>query len=89
MKYLTLVLILVASSAHADKNRLSVLGGYGAQKGFTGTSIGLNNRLDTSRSFKTGFVHGVQYQRGIGERLSVGVQGQTNDTISLLFGVDF
>lgn len=68
-----------------NKNRVSLLGGYGSRNG-----------LDTKRSGSTlevesrsGLVGGAQYQRSLSKRFSVGIQGQTNGTGSLLLGVDF
>lgn len=75
-------------AAKIRRNRISVLGGYGAKSG-----------LDTSVSGSTatvkdrfGFVGGLQYQHLLpllNDRLSVGVQGQTNKTGSLIIGLDF
>jgi len=79
-------------NAHAPKaNQLSVLGGYGAQKGFTGNTlpVGQTGKQGLTNGFKRGFVGGVQYQRRLNKDVSMGVQAQTNDTYSLLFGVGF
>ncbi len=93
MKTLTLLTgILFSLVVWADnKNELSVLGGHGAQKGFTGTTrlVERTGKGALVDGFKTGFVGGVQYKRFLGDKLSVGIQVQTNDTISGVFGVRF
>lgn len=67
------------------KNRVSVLGGYGRRSSLTTkTSPGLTE-VETQR----GFVGGLQYQRMLNKSWSVGIQGQTNKTGSLLLGLDF
>ena len=38
---------------------------------------------------KTGAIGGVQYQRLLTDRISVGVQGQTNDSVLLNVGLEF
>lgn len=85
-----LFLLMLTQTASADPNRLSVLGGWGAQKGYTGTSVGaVPEKQRIVSGFETGPVYGIQYQRLLNERVSIGVQGQTNDTLSFVFGVDF
>lgn len=67
------------------KNRVSVLGG-------SGVKAGLDKDLkDGSVDVKsrTGFVGGVQYQRLLNEKISVGVQGQSNRTGLISVGLDF
>ena len=67
------------------KNRVSLVAGYGsgngARKRITEDSIRLEN--------KVGAVGGVQYQRSLTQRVSVGAQVQSNQTGSLLIGLDF
>lgn len=95
MKKLIVVGLLVTSLASAfsidDKNELSILGGDGAQKGFSGNTLPVGNtgKQGLVHGFKRGFVGGVQYQRAITPKLSLGIQAQTNDTYSVLFGVRF
>jgi hypothetical protein len=66
-------------------NRVSLLGGYGSRNGLSSSSDGTTTTVETS----TGLVGGAQYQRMLDDRWSLGVQGQTNNTGSLLFGLDF
>jgi hypothetical protein len=67
------------------KNRVSLLGGHGAQEGLTSTKTGTTVTVESN----VGLVGGAQYQRMLSDRVSVGVQGQTNKTGSLLIGLDF
>ncbi len=66
-------------------NRVSALAGYGTRSGLesssTATSVDVGNVV--------GFVGGIQYQRMLSDRLSVGAQMQNNNTNSLLLGLDF
>jgi hypothetical protein len=72
-------------AAKLNRNRVSVLGGYGAQEGVS-RSVGVTSvRVES----KVGAVMGAQYQRLINDKISVGVQGQTNATGSLVIGLDF
>lgn len=68
-----------------NKNRVSLLGGQGLT-GSLDKNIGL---AGASVKSNTGLVGGLQYQRSITDRISVGVQSQTNKTNSLMIGVDF
>ncbi len=72
-------------SCSASKNRASLLGGYGARNGLKTTTTGSTTTVETS----SGVVGGLQYQRMLNETLSVGVQGQSNKTGSVLIGLDF
>ena len=70
-----------------QKNRVSLLGGHGAKEG-------LNVSRDESTGSasvesRVGLVGGLQYQRLVFDQLSLGIQGQTNKTGSLLIGLDF
>jgi len=67
------------------KNRVALLGGHGTQEGLKSTTNGSTTEVESN----VGLVGGAQYQRMITDRLSVGVQGQTNKTGSVLIGVDF
>jgi hypothetical protein len=67
------------------KNRISLLAGRG-------TKSGLNKSVSPNRvdiESRIGAVGGLQYQRLLTEKISVGVQGQTNNTGSLMIGLDF
>lgn len=66
-------------------NRVSLLGGYGARNGLSSSTDSSSTTVESS----TGVVGGAQYQRMLNDRWSLGVQGQTNETGSLLFGMDF
>lgn len=73
-----------------NKNRVSAVGGYGATGGLTTPVASAPGVVDVES--KVGFVGGLQYQRTLpllNDRLSVGVQGQSNKTGSLLLGIDF
>jgi len=63
------------------KNRISLLGGLGP----TRIDQPQNNRVDLIR----GPVGGAMYQRMLNESLSVGIQGQTNQTVLGTVGFDF
>ena len=67
------------------KNRVSLLGGSGTKSGLDTSTSGTTTTVES----RTGAVGGAQYQRMLGERLSLGIQGQTNETGSLLLGIDF
>ncbi len=75
----------VIEPAKPLKNRLSLLGGYGSQSGLDVSRAGSRATVEA----QLGLVVGAQYQRMVTERFSLGVQGQTNKTCSVLFGVDF
>lgn len=67
------------------KNRISLLAGRG-------TKSGLDKSVSSSKvdiESRIGAVGGLQYQRLLTEKISVGVQGQTNNTGSLMIGLDF
>jgi hypothetical protein len=68
-----------------DKNRVSLVGGYGSRNKLDTSTNGTTVSVENSR----GLVGGLQYQRLLTRRLSVGAQGQTNKTGSLLIGLDF
>jgi hypothetical protein len=62
------------------KNRISLLGGSGPTKVVVTSS---DVRLER------GAVVGAQYQRMVGESLSIGVQVQSNETVLGSIGLDF
>jgi hypothetical protein len=68
-----------------NKNRIAVLGGRGAKEGLDKT-VRTNEVEIESR---VGAVGGVQYQRLITDRISVGGQVQTNKTGLISIGLDF
>ena len=67
------------------KNRISLLAGRGTKSGLDKSSS--PTRVDIES--RIGAVGGLQYQRLLTEKISVGVQGQTNTTGSLMIGLDF
>lgn len=70
----------------SSKNRVSVLGGYGPNGGLKTTNPApYTTQVDPDH----GVTGGLQYQRSITDRFSLGVQGQTNKSGSVLLGVDF
>lgn len=68
-----------------NKNRVAVLAGHGAKEGLSKSVTSSDIEVRSN----VGVVGGVQYQRLITEKLSIGVQGQTNQTGSLVIGLDF
>lgn len=72
-------------TSEPNKNRVSILGGYGAKPGLTKESS--PGKVDVKS--KVGVNAGAQYQRMLNDKWSLGVQGQTNKTTSVLFGLDF
>lgn len=68
-----------------NKNRISLLGGHGPN-GKLDKSVGIDK---TDVKLRDGAVGGVQYQRSLNERWSIGGQVQSNETGSLMLGLDF
>lgn len=69
-----------------NKNRVSVLGGFGATGSVSDRKLAATKtRINTNESA----VGGLQYQRKLDDRFSIGVQGQSNKTISVMIGLDF
>jgi hypothetical protein len=68
-----------------NKNRISLLGGHGPNGRVEKTVSTDQVEVET----RNGIVGGLQYQRSLNEKLSIGVQGQTNRTGSLMIGLDF
>lgn len=76
---------LDCSKKEAKKNRLSLVGGFGPS-GVIGKSVSATSaRLEA----EAGPHGGLQYQRLLTERFSVGIQGLSNRSGSLLLGLDF
>jgi hypothetical protein len=67
------------------KNRVSALAGIGQKEGLSKDVS--PDRIDVET--RTGLVGGLQYQRSLNDRFSVGAQAQTNKTGSLMIGLDF
>lgn len=72
-------------SADKDKNRLSLLAGKGAQEGLNRTNNGSTVTIES----RVGAVGGAQYQRLLTDKLSIGVQLQTNESVLGSIGIDF
>lgn len=68
-----------------NKNRVSALGGHGTKSGLKSSTNGSVVEVEN----RVGGVFGLQYQRLLTDRISVGVQGQDNKTGSLVLGLDF
>lgn len=71
--------------ADALKNRVSLMGGNGPKGGLDKEA----SSSEVTIKSRVGAVGGVQYQRLLNQRLSVGGQLQTNDTVMLNLGLDF
>jgi hypothetical protein len=85
-QYLVTKSLMTCSAS--EKNRASVLAGYGGTGALSKDTSKLSSGQTTVHT-KEGFVGGVQIQRKVSERLSIGVQGQSNKTGSILLGIDF
>lgn len=72
-------------SADQKRNRIAVLAGRGPKEGLNRTSSA--NRVDVES--RVGTVGGLQYQRLITDKFSIGVQVQSNETGLLSIGLDF
>lgn len=73
------------SNQKAKNNRISLVGGYGPS-GFISKSVKTNSaRLEA----EPGPHGGLQYQRLITSRFSIGAQVLSNKSASLLLGLDF
>jgi hypothetical protein len=70
----------------SEKNRVSVLGGFGATSDLKSNKPSQDK---TTIKAEKGLVGGVQFQRKVSDRISIGAQGQSNKTISVLLGLDF
>lgn len=68
-----------------DKNRLSLLAGKGPQNSLDVDKTGSKVTVETDY----GAVGGLQYQRMVNDDISIGIQGQTNESILLNVGLDF
>ncbi len=77
--------VISCTSTALNKNRVSALGGYGTKNGVQKS----NNGSVVEVKNAVGGVFGLQYQRLVTDKISVGVQGQDNQTGSLVLGLDF
>lgn len=72
-------------STSLDKNRVSLLAGRGAREGLNRDNYPTVVDVES----KVGAIGGVQYQRVIKGKLSIGAQVQSNDTALVNIGLDF
>ena len=72
-------------SAEINKNRVSLLAGNGPKEGLDKTVSATQVKIES----RTGAVGGIQYQRLVTERISLGVQAQTNESALVNIGLDF
>lgn len=82
----------VCTVSELQRNRISLLGGHGAQEGLDSNRS--NAPSEVTVESRVGVVLGAQYQyrtdlKVLNMPLSIGVQGQTNKTGSVLLGLDF
>ena len=75
----------LCSAEEAHRNRISLLAGNGPKGGLDRSSTPAKVSVES----RTGAIGGVQYQRLLTERLSIGAQVQTNKSGLLNIGVDF
>lgn len=68
-----------------EKNRISLLAGNGPKEGLDRSKSGTTVTVES----RTGAVGGAQYQRLLTERISVGAQVQTNESVLVNIGLDF
>jgi hypothetical protein len=68
-----------------DKNRVSLLAGNGPKEGLDRS----NNGSTVTVESRTGAVGGLQYQRLITDRISIGGQIQSNESALINVGLDF
>lgn len=72
-------------SAELNKNRVSLLAGNGPKEGLDKTVTPTQVTIES----RTGAVGGVQYQRLITDKISVGAQVQSNQSALVNVGLDF
>jgi hypothetical protein len=68
-----------------EKNRLSLLAGNGPKEGLNRSKTPSTVTVES----RVGAVGGLQYQRLITEDISLGIQGQTNESVLVNIGLDF
>jgi hypothetical protein len=72
---------------YADKNRLSLLAGKGPKNSLSVDKSQAPDKVSVENEY--GGVGGLQYQRLVTERVSVGAQVQTNESVLLNIGLEF
>ena len=75
----------VQTAKKAPLNRISLLGGQGPKEGLERSSDGSTVSVES----RVGTIGGAQYQRLLTERISAGVQLQTNKSALVELGLDF
>lgn len=88
MKYFLIIALLFATGVEAKeakKNRLSWVGGFGPSGEVEKTVNATGVKVETQFLPHVG----LQYQRSFDNGLSIGIQGTTNKSGSLLLGFDF
>lgn len=77
--------LMCVVKADKEKNRLSIMAGNGPKEGLerskTASKVTVESRVGT--------VGGVQYQRLLTDRISAGVQVQSNESALVNIGLDF
>jgi hypothetical protein len=68
-----------------EKNRLSLLGGNGPKEGLNRHKTATKVTVESD----VGAVGGLQYQRLLDHGLSLGIQGQSNESVLVNIGIDF
>lgn len=74
-----------ATQKSSKKNRISLVGGYAPSGSIDQSNNGNVAKIETRFSPNIG----LQYQRSLGDYLSLGLQGLSNKSIELLVGFDF
>ena len=74
-----------ADKEEKEKNRISLLAGNGPKEGLERTNSGSKVTVES----RVGVIGGVQYQRLLTERVSVGAQLQSNESALVNIGLDF
>lgn len=72
-------------SAEQKRNRIAILGGRGPREGLNTSA----NPTQVNVESKVGAIGGVQYQRMLTDKISIGGQVQTNKSGLISIGLDF
>lgn len=68
-----------------DKNRISLLAGNGPKEGLDRSKTSTTVTVES----KVGAIGGLQYQRLVTDKISLGIQGQTNESVLVNIGLEF
>lgn len=77
----------ISKTCVPEKNRLSLGAGRGPKAGLKSDKSAEPSVVSVES--KAGAVGAAQYQRMVSDRISIGVQGQTNKTGLIMLGIDF